>query len=415
MLKNYLICAYKVLLRRKLFTCISLFAVSLTLAILLLITTLIDNYLNPNGPEKHSDQFLTVNRLLITTDTGNATSSGGLGYRFYQDNITRLKTPQKTSLYTNTQIETIYFDDTSINSNLRYTDINYWEILDFEFVAGRGFDQHSFDTGAMQAVIRQSIATGFFAEQNPIGQSIEIGRQRYEVIGVVEDVSTIEMEAFSDIWVLYTTKPSNEYRDDLLDDFSALLFHSDPKKMIAMQQEYQQLISNDVILVNDSGYTIAKSSANNMLDKFVREINGSREAESGAEQVIFIAILLMLGFMLLPAINLINLNISRVIERTSEIGVRKAFGASSNQLVLQFLVENLVLTFIGGIIGFILAISILTIIESSHSLPLMQFSLSFNSLIYGFILIAVFSLLSGIYPAWKMSKYHPVKALKGSF
>ena len=53
--------------------------------------------------------------------------------------------------------------------------------------------------------------------------------------------------------------------------------------------------------------------------------------------------------MLLPAINLVNLNVSRILERASEIGVRKAFGASSRTLVGQFVVENVVLTLVGGV------------------------------------------------------------------
>ena len=60
-------------------------------------------------------------------------------------------------------------------------------------------------------------------------------------------------------------------------------------------------------------------------------------------------------FMLLPAVNLINLNTSRILERASEIGVRKAFGASSRTLVGQFIVENLVLTLVGAAVGFVLA------------------------------------------------------------
>ena len=56
--------------------------------------------------------------------------------------------------------------------------------------------------------------------------------------------------------------------------------------------------------------------------------------------------------MLLPTVNLININVSRIMERASEIGVRKAFGASSRTLVGQFIVENLILTLVGGAVGF---------------------------------------------------------------
>ena len=73
----------------------------------------------------------------------------------------------------------------------------------------------------------------------------------------------------------------------------------------------------------------------------------------------------MLGFMLLPTINLVNINLSRVLDRASEIGVRRAFGASSRTLVGQFLIENLVLTLIGAAVGLALAAVVLRIFNVS--------------------------------------------------
>ena len=77
-----------------------------------------------------------------------------------------------------------------------------------------------------------------------------------------------------------------------------------------------------------------------------------------------------LMFMALPAINLVNLNVSRIMERASEIGVRKAFGASSRTLVVQFVVENLALTVIGGLIGFLLAGFVLRVDQPERPDPL---------------------------------------------
>ena len=70
-------------------------------------------------------------------------------------------------------------------------------------------------------------------------------------------------------------------------------------------------------------------------------------------------------FMLLPAVNLINLNVSRILERASEIGVRKSFGASSRTLVGQFVVENIVLTTVGGALALLLATFILAWVSAT--------------------------------------------------
>jgi putative ABC transport system permease protein len=128
-----------------------------------------------------------------------------------------------------------------------------------------------------------------------------------------------------------------------------------------------------------------------------------------------VALLLVLGllFILIPTVNLVNINTSRIMERASEIGVRKAFGAPSRTLIGQFLVENILLTLIGGAIGFLLSILVLRGIAQSGLVANAQFSVNLRVFAYGAVLAVVFGLISGVYPAWRMSRLNPVQALKG--
>jgi putative ABC transport system permease protein len=119
-------------------------------------------------------------------------------------------------------------------------------------------------------------------------------------------------------------------------------------------------------------------------------------------------------FMTLPAVNLVNLNVSRIMERASEIGVRKAFGASSRTLVLQFVVENVALTLVGGLLGFMLTGFALHAINSSGVIPYAELSLNARIFAWALVLAVAFGLLSGVYPAWRMSRLHPVNALRGA-
>jgi putative ABC transport system permease protein len=118
-------------------------------------------------------------------------------------------------------------------------------------------------------------------------------------------------------------------------------------------------------------------------------------------------------FIILPTINLVNINISRIMERASEIGVRKAFGASSMTLVGQFIIENVLLTIVGGLIGFILSYGVLQYFNNTGWITYAQLELNYRVFLYGFIMMIVFGILSGVYPAWRMSRLHPVQALKG--
>src|SRR5688500_2227555 len=124
-----------------------------------------------------------------------------------------------------------------------------------------------------------------------------------------------------------------------------------------------------------------------------------------------IFILAALLFMLLPTMNLVSINLSRIMERASEIGVRKAFGASSRALIGQFIVENIVLTVIGGLIGFVLSVAVLSALTRMELIPYAIFDVNLRIFFYGLLLAIVFGLVSGVYPAWRMSRIQAVNAL----
>jgi putative ABC transport system permease protein len=126
----------------------------------------------------------------------------------------------------------------------------------------------------------------------------------------------------------------------------------------------------------------------------------------------FFGLLTML-FMLLPTVNLVNINLSRILERSSEIGVRKAFGASSRTLVGQFVMENLILTLIGGAVGLILSALVLRALNGAQFIAYSDFQLNLRIFFSALVLALVFGIISGVYPAWRMSRLNPVEALRG--
>ena len=117
--------------------------------------------------------------------------------------------------------------------------------------------------------------------------------------------------------------------------------------------------------------------------------------------------------MLMPTINLVNINVSRILERSSEIGVRKAFGASSATLIGQFLVETIFLTLIGGLLGLGLSGAMMQLINDSNVIAHARLALNWRIFAMGMGLSVLFGLISGVYPAYKMSKLQAVEALKG--
>jgi putative ABC transport system permease protein len=151
------------------------------------------------------------------------------------------------------------------------------------------------------------------------------------------------------------------------------------------------------------------------IERLGGELFGKRGEEDVHVERLWAALFLAgVLFLVLPTINLVNLNISRIIERASEIGVRKAFGASSRVLVGQFVVENVVLTMVGAAIGFVLSFFVLRALTASGFVRYAVFHLNLRVFLYGVAIALFFGVFSGVYPAWRMSRLNPVQALKGA-
>lgn len=413
MFKNYLVTAWKVLLRRKVFTFISLFGISITLAVLLILSTVVQNYLHPSGPEKNNDQFVTVTRLDVTSEDERNNWTSNPGFYFLKENVARMTSPELMSFYMNNSQGATFIEGTKYSNKVRKTDANYFEILDFDFLYGRPFTQQEFDQGAMLAVISKTTAIELFQTENAIDKTLKVNNQSFYVIGVVSDVSMFERSAYSDIWVPYTTHATSSYKVEFMGGWEALLYHSDRNMIKEMQAEYIHIITEDVVSPDPSRFHHIVGGADTPFENLARTIVDQDGYKGKTQQLVVFITVAVICFMLLPSINLINLNISRIMERSSEIGVRKAFGASTKHLVVQFITENMVITFLGGLLGLLLSWFVLYQIEASGIVPATEYSFGWHTFTYGFGMIFLFGLLSGTYPAYKMSKLHPVTALKG--
>lgn len=179
----------------------------------------------------------------------------------------------------------------------------------------------------------------------------------------------------------------------------------------AIQAEYQQLLKK--VPHNEKGQDILTGLADNYLDSFTRYYFGVTEGSATDRFYLLIGAVVFL-FLLLPTINLMNINVSRIMERSSEIGVRKAFGASSRTLIGQFLIENMILTVLGAIIGLLLSVVMIHMLNSSGIIANMNMQINFRVLCYSLLACLVFGLMSGVYPAWRMSKLNVVTALKAN-
>ena len=412
MLKNYLLTAYKVFMRRKLFTAINLLCIVLTLVVLMVTTALLETAFYPNGIEGKSGRLLEVSKLSQSSADGGARATSRLGYKLIDKHLRPMKTAKLVAAASAPAPVSVYQDDRVTELDMRRVDTNYWRILEFKLLDGRLPTLDDEQQGRLVAVINQSVAQQLFAGTSAIGQPLDIGGQAFKVIGVVEDVP-VHLNAYSEVWAPVTTYPRSDYKDHISGSFSALLLAEKPADVPRMQREVEQIAK--AFVPQEENMAVARFWADSKIDNIARGLLDNQEqADSGAGALLAIITTVMVLFMLLPALNLVNLNTGRMLERSSEIGVRKSFGATSAHLVWQFLVENALLCLAGGLIGLGVTGVILQWIESSGLVPYLEVRLNFAVFGYSMLLTLVFGILSGLIPAWKMSRLDPVDALKGT-
>lgn len=409
MLRNYIKIAWKVLQRRKFFTFVSLFGISFTLMVLMVIVAFMDHLLSPTYPELKRDRTLYISGARFENKQTQSMWNGPPGFHLIDRYVTQMKTPEKIGFYSmGFDMVNAYSEDSKkLDLTLKKTDANFWDITDFEFLEGKPYNQQHIDEGTMVVVINEATKNGYFgAETQAVGKYLEVGTDKYRVIGVVKNVPLTQIATMGDIYAPYSTSAATLKKKDIIGGYGAILLADSKADFPAIQEEYQSIITQIEI---PEGFNEFISKASTYADSFAIDTIGE---DFPVNPLYLLVGIFSFLFMLLPTVNLVNLNITRIMERSSEIGVRKAFGASSNRLLGQFIVENVMITLIGGFIGILMTWGVISWLNSSGFIPYLDLKINLRVLWGSLMVCLLFGLLSGVLPAYRMSKMHVVKALK---
>ena len=411
---SYIKLALKVLTRRKFFTFISLFGITLTLVVLVVATAILDDAFSPIRPESRFDRALIIDRVMQLGPSG--VMSVNPGYGFLQQYVLNLPGIERATAFSSAFGGTIYTAGGGrIDARVRRTDANYWKILDFRFVEGRPFTADDEARGAFVAVITEGLREKLFGKAAAAGRSIDMGGQRFTIIGVVPDVPATRIAAYGEMWLPITTAKSSDYRHQFVGEFNGVVLLRSRADIPRVQNDFQAIVRR-MPTSDPKNFDRVDARLNTLYENFAYDVMGGPFKAFYDSAPIALAIILSIVavlFMTLPALNLVTLNLSRILERAPEIGVRKAFGAPRRVLILQFITENVILTLIGGVCAFLLAILAVMIINRSGAIPHAQFVMNARVFFYGMLVAAFFGVFSGAYPAWRMSRLDPVTALRG--
>jgi putative ABC transport system permease protein len=419
MLKSHIKLALKVLGRRPFFTAVSLLGVTLTLLVLTVVAALFDHAFARQAPEVRQDRTLFV--LFLELRGERATSSAGPGYLLLDRYARGLPGVERMSVSTQPQSAFSYVGGDRVRSFLKRTDGEFWRIMAFDFVEGGPYTDEDVASARPVAVINAATQSRFFGGGPALGRSFEIEGRRYQVVGVVRDVPFLRLVPFADVWVPLTTARSDAWRRELAGNLMGVLLARSRADFPAIQAELRSRMAT--VDLSGTEFKTASAEAETLFATVARLLlrtgPGRAVVGRGAGPGGFVAKLaavlsgLALAFMLLPALNLVNLSVSRALERKNEIGVRRAFGATRGALVAQFVLENVILTLIGGALALVATEAALRALTASGLIPYADLHLNWRIFGWGLFFALVFGGLSGAWPAWRLSHLHPVEALRG--
>jgi len=285
----------------------------------------------------------------------------------------------------------------------------FFNMMNLKISYGRDLEEDDIDKLRPCAVIGFNIANELFGRQNVIGEKIRlvinssaggIVEVPFEIIGVIEKTGSIVFFNVDDLMIIpYTV---GEYR----------IMNSD------YSRKAPQIIAS-FIDENTSDLAIAGVDLylfNKFKDTKYYSITSQSAMLESANQIVGIINVILVGIaaisLVVGGIGIMNIMLVTVKERTREIGIKMAIGATRQRILLEFLVESIILTVVAGLIGIMLGgllSSIIAFFGRSFGLTAL---LTWRSILFSFGVSAGVGLFFGIYPANQASKLNPVEALK---
>ncbi len=400
------------------------FAICMIMIIVIIYEVRNANY----QPETKRDRTMYVQWGRAKDRVGDGASHAMLSMTTVKSVYTDLKTPEATTVLAPGAMKLASLPGGSSEEfvcDVLFCDAAFWRVFDFSFIGGKAFTDADVVSGIKQAVISEGVARRLFGTTDVVGKQLLLSYDEFTVCAVVRDVSTLAESSYAQIWAPYSTEDilNMSYAENILGGYRVYMLAKSRNDFEAIRSEIAGRVKEYNATLTDMDYELLDQPDTH----FVRmeRFAANRAPDIKALMIRYTIVLLVL--MLVPAINLSGMTLSRMRKRMAEIGVRKAFGATKGELLGQVLYENLILTLLGGIVGLLLSYGALfllrgwllgesntfvsSLVNGSASVNL-EMMLNPMVFVYAFLFCLVLNLLSAGIPAYRASVMNIVEALK---
>lgn len=362
-----------------------------------------------NGVTKQtSDTFTSLGRNIILVFPARAMNLGGSNLRrnFTAQEVKELNERMRgyvAAIAPISQSSTLLqFQSQNTTTQVQGVDKHFFEVTQWDSAQGRVFEDNEYKVGSNVCVIGESVRKNLFREKNPLGTKIRLSNIVCECVGVLESKGQGGMGNDQDDVLLLPMKTFSR-------SISGNTTMNNYSRIMIRTQDNQDSLEVNLALQNAlRKIRNVKPGERNSFE--IMDTKQIAQAFTSNIQVLTMFLGLVAGVSLLVGgIGIMNIMLVSVTERTKEIGTRMAIGALQSEVLLQFLIEAVTLSALGGIMGIILAFFGSLGFAYAKDLP---FIFDIPTAIIAFLFSVFIGVLFGYLPARRASRLNPIEALR---